>query len=199
MIVVEPIALTGAHVQLLPMQPDQAEALWRAAQDQSIWQWTLSRISSRADADQYIAYALKQQTLGNQLAFVTVSRATREIVGSTRFDMIAPEHRRVEIGWTWLTPRWQRTALNTEAKYLMLRHAFEVWGCVRVQLQTDALNVRSQRAIERLGAVREGVLRSYYILPDGRRRDSVYYSFLDSEWAAVKAHIERLLSAYGGG
>ncbi len=199
MILVEPITLTGTHVQLMPMQPDHAEALWQAAQAESIWQWTLSRISSRADADRYIAYALEQQAQGNQLPFVTVSRATGEIVGSTRFDEIVPEHRRVEIGWTWLTPRWQRTALNTEAKYLMLRHAFEVWQCVRVQLKTDALNVRSQRAIERLGAFREGVLRSQYILPDGRRRDSIYYSFLDTEWEAVKAHIERLLSAYGDG
>ncbi|MCS6872356.1 MAG: GNAT family protein [Anaerolineae bacterium] len=199
MIKVEPITLTGAHVQLIPMQPDHADALWQAAQDESIWQWTLSRISSRADTDRYIAYALEQQALGNQLPFVTVSRATSEIVGSTRFDEITPEHRRVEIGWTWLNPRWQRTAINTEAKYLMLRHAFEVWQCVRVQLKTDALNVRSQRAIERLGAVREGVLRSHYIMPDGRRRDSVYYSFLDTEWQTVKAHIERLMSSYSNG
>jgi RimJ/RimL family protein N-acetyltransferase len=199
MITVEPITLTGTHVQLIPMQPAHADALWAAAQDESIWQWTLSRISSRADTDRYIAYALEQQARGNQLPFVTISRATGEIVGSTRFDEITPEHRRVEIGWTWLTPRWQRTPINTEAKYLMLRHAFEVWACVRVQLKTDALNVRSQRAIERLGAVREGVLRSHYIMPDGRRRDSIYYSFLDTEWQTVKAHIERLLSAYGDG
>lgn len=191
---VQPVTLTGAHVQLVPMQPEHADALWQAAQDQSIWQWTLSRISSRADVDQYIAYALAQQALGNQLPFVTVSRATGEIVGSTRFDEITPAHRRVEIGWTWIAPRWQRTAINTEAKYLMLQHAFETWHCVRVQLKTDALNERSQRAIERLGAVREGVLRSHYIMPDGRRRDSVYFSILDTEWAAVKAHLERLLA-----
>ncbi len=190
---VEPIILTGVHVQLLPMQPEHAEALWQAAQAESIWQWTLSRISSRAEADSYIAYALERQAAGDQLPFVTLSRATGEIVGSTRFDEITPAHRRVEIGWTWLNPRWQRTAINTEAKYLMLRHAFEVWQCVRVQLKTDALNVRSQRAIERLGAVREGVLRSHYIMPDGRRRDSVYYSILDTEWQAVKAHLEKLL------
>jgi RimJ/RimL family protein N-acetyltransferase len=193
------VTLTGAHVQLVPMQPEHADALWQAAQDESIWRWTLSRIQSRADVDQYIAYALEQQALGAQLPFVTVSRATGEIVGSTRFDEITPAHRRVEIGWTWIAPRWQRTAINTEAKYLMLRHAFEVWQCVRVQLKTDALNERSQRAIARLGAVREGVLRSQYIMPDGRRRDSVYFSILDTEWTAVKAHLERLMACYGDG
>jgi RimJ/RimL family protein N-acetyltransferase len=196
---VQPVTLTGAHVQLVPMQPEHADALWQAAQDESIWRWTLSRIQSRADVDQYIAYALEQQSLGAQLPFVTVSRDTGEIVGSTRFDEITPAHRRVEIGWTWIAPRWQRTAINTEAKYLMLRHAFETWQCVRVQLKTDALNERSQRAIARLGAVREGVLRSQYIMPDGRRRDSVYFSILDTEWTAVKAHLERLLARQGNG
>jgi len=196
---VQPVTLTGAHVQLVPMQPEHADALWQAAQDESIWRWTLSRIQSRADVDQYIAYALEQQALGAQLPFVTVSRATGEIVGSTRFDEITPAHRRVEIGWTWIAPRWQRTAINTEAKFLMLRHAFEIWQCVRVQLKTDALNERSQRAIARLGAVREGVLRSQYIMPDGRRRDSVYFSILDTEWTAVKAHLERLMACYGDG
>jgi RimJ/RimL family protein N-acetyltransferase len=183
----------------MPMQPEHADALWQAAQDESIWRWTLSRIQSRTDVDQYIAYALEQQSLGAQLPFVTASRATGEIVGSTRFDEITPAHRRVEIGWTWIAPRWQRTAINTEAKYLMLRHAFETWQCVRVQLKTDALNERSQRAIARLGAVREGVLRSQYIMPDGRRRDSVYFSILDTEWTAVKAHLERLLARQGDG
>lgn len=192
---VVPITLEGAHVRLAPIAPEHADGLWVAAQDETIWRWMLTRITSRAEADRYVAQALERQTKGDQLPFVTIAKASGEIVGSTRFDEITPEHRRVEIGWTWINPRWQRTAINTEAKYLMLRHAFEVWQCLRVQLKTDLLNEKSQRAIARLGAQREGVLRSHYLMPDGRRRDTVYFSLIDSEWATAKAHLETLLRA----
>ncbi len=192
---VVPITLEGVQVRLAPIAPEHADGLWKAAQDESIWRWMLTRITSRAEAERYVAQALERQIKGDQLAFVTIAKATGEIVGSTRFDEITPEHRRVEIGWTWINPRWQRTVINTEAKYLMLRHAFEVWQCLRVQLKTDLLNEKSQRAIARLGAQREGVLRSHYIMPDGRRRDTVYFSLIDSEWAAVKARLETLLRA----
>lgn len=192
---VVPLTLEGDYVRLAPMAPEHADGLWNAAQDESIWRWMLTRITNRAEADRYVAQALERQTKGDQLPFVTIAKASGEIVGSTRFDEITPEHRRVEIGWTWITPRWQRTAINTEAKYLMLRHAFEVWQCLRVQLKTDLLNEKSQRAIARLGAQREGVLRSQYVMPDGRRRDTVYFSLIDSEWAAAKARLEALLRA----
>jgi RimJ/RimL family protein N-acetyltransferase len=128
------------------------------------------------------------------VAWATVERATRQAVGSTRFGDIAPEHGRVEIGWTWIAPSRQRTAVNTEAKLLQLTYAFETLGAGRVALKTDARNSRSQRAIERLGAVREGVLRRHIRLPDGYMRDTVYYSILGDEWPAVKARLEERLA-----
>jgi RimJ/RimL family protein N-acetyltransferase len=139
---------------------------------------------------------LAEQRAGTSLPFATVWRRTGEVIGSTRFANVVPSHRRVEIGWTWLGRQWQRTGANTEAKYLMLCHAFEVWGCLRVELKTSVLNQRSRTAILRLGATEEGVLRCHMINDDGSRRDSVYYSIIADEWPDTKRHLERLLTAH---
>jgi N-acetyltransferase len=117
-------------------------------------------------------------------------------IGSTSYPNLDPQHRRLEIGGTWITPAWQRSAVNTEAKYLQLSHAFDTLGCIRVEFKTDALNLKSRRALARIGAVEEGTLRNHMVMPDGRLRHSVYFSIVDSEWPTVKAHLERLMSSY---
>jgi N-acetyltransferase len=131
--------------------------------------------------------------VGSALPFATVERATNTVVGSTRYGNIVPQHRRAEIGWTWIAPRWQRTAVNTEAKYLMLRHAFDVMACRRVELKTSALNARSRAAMLRIGATEEGTLRRHMVQPDGSARDSVYFSVIDEEWPAVRERLEEML------
>jgi len=138
----------------------------------------------------YVERALAAARTGTVLPFATVSRAARRAIGSTRFANFDAPNRRVEIGWTWLGRDWQRTAINTEAKYLMLTHAFEKLGCVRVELRTDVLNERSRAAIRRIGASEEGVLRKHAITSTGRVRDDVYYSIVDEEWPGVKAKLE---------
>ena len=188
---VEPVTLEGRYVRLIPMSIDHAEELWPAAAPEELWQFTLTRVRTTDDLRQYIESALAD---GAALPFCTVERSSGEIVGSTRFMNIAPEHKRVEIGSTFVTPSRQRTAINTEAKYLMLRHAFEVWNCNRVELKTNALNVRSRQAMLRIGAKEEGTLRRHMINADGSVRDSVYFSVIAEEWPDVKAHLERLIS-----
>jgi RimJ/RimL family protein N-acetyltransferase len=143
--------------------------------------------------ERYVAQALAEQREGTALPFATVLRASGQVIGSTRFHSATPAHRRVEIGWTWLGPSWQRTGANTEAKYLMLRLAFEQWACLRVEFKTSALNQRSRAALRRIGAVEEGVLRSHMINEDGTVRDSVYFSILLHEWPTVKLRLERLM------
>lgn len=189
MIDLAPLTLTGEHVQLIPLSLEHLDALW-AISDESIWQWTSTGVYSHAGMRQYIEAALKAHAEGHALPFTTTVAQTSEIVGSTRFGSIATEHQRVEIGWTWLTPRWQRTALNTEAKYLMLRHAFEVWHCARVEIKTDVLNTKSRAAIARLGATEEGILRQHMTVQDGRQRDTVMFSIIAREWPSVKAQLE---------
>src|SRR5687768_15177439 len=142
----EPVVLEGRHARLVPMTPGHVPALWRAANDPEIWGWTSSQVHSEDDVRRYVQAALREQAQGTALPFVTTLAATGEVVGSTRFASADAEHRRVEIGWTWIARAWQRTALNTEAKYLMLRHAFETLGCMRVELKTDVLNERSRAA-----------------------------------------------------
>ena len=136
---------------------------------------------------------LAEQAQGLTVPFVTLEKNTGRIIGSTRFMNIDVANRRVEIGSTWIIPEFQRTAVNTEAKYLMLRHAFETWGCLRVELKTDGLNARSRKAILRIGAKEEGTLRKHVLCWNGRARDTVYYSIVDADWPAVKARLERRL------
>src|SRR5208283_1669620 len=137
--------------------------------------------------------AIAEQARRESLVFVTAARSSGELAGSTRFMNIDRANRRVEIGSTWIAPKWQRTAINTEAKYLMLRHAFETWGCIRVELKTDALNQGSRNAILRIGAKEEGTLRKHLITWTGRVRDTVYFSLLDEEWPAAKSGLEQKL------
>jgi N-acetyltransferase len=195
-ITVTPITLEGSVVRLEPIFREHAEALWRAAGNSvdDIFQWIPYRMKLREDFVVATDKALAEQERGESVVFVTVERSSGQVIGSTRFMNIDGANRRLEIGSTWIAPAWQRTAVNTEAKYLMLRHAFEVWRCMRVELKTDALNQRSRNAILRIGAKEEGTLRRHVITWTGRVRDSVYFSILDSEWPEVKAMLEARLA-----
>jgi RimJ/RimL family protein N-acetyltransferase len=188
-----PVTLEGTIVRLEPLGLHHLDALSAVGLDPTIWANGASRMESRDDMRRYVETALTEQRAGTALPFATVERASNTVVGSTRFANAVHEHRRVEIGWTWISPRWQRTGVNTEAKYLMLRHAFDVLGCQRVELKTNALNARSRAAMRRIGAKEEGTLRSHMIQPDGSVRDSVYFSVIDREWTQVKEHIEGLM------
>lgn len=188
-----PVTLEGTIVRLEPLGLHHLDTLCAVGLDPAIWAIGASRLESRDDMRRYVETALAEQRAGTALPFATVMHASNTVVGSTRFANAVHEHRRVEIGWTWISPRWQRTGVNTEAKYLMLRHAFDVMGCQRVELKTNALNARSRAAMLRIGAKEEGTLRSHMIQPDGSVRDSVYFSVIDREWPQVKAHIEGLM------
>lgn len=192
-----PVTLDGQHVRLVPMTHEHIDGLLSAALEPGIWEFTSSIIRDAEDVRQYVETALAWQRAGTAVPFVTTDRRSGRIIGSTRFANIDRDNRRAEIGWTWLNPEWWRTAANTEAKYLMLRHAFEEWKCIRVELKTAARNLRSRAAISRLGAKEEGILRRHMIQPDGSYRDSVYYSILDDEWADVKARLESSLRGTG--
>ncbi len=191
---IAPVSLEGRVVRLEPMTLDHVDALSRVGLDPSLWALTTSRIETRADMQQYVETALAEQAAGTSLPFVTMARATGEVVGSTRFANVVHEHARAEIGWTWIAPQWQRTAVNTEAKYLMLRHAFEHMGCRRVELKTNARNARSRAAMLRIGAIEEGTLRRHMINADGSSRDSVYFSVIAEEWPDVRARLEAMLT-----
>jgi RimJ/RimL family protein N-acetyltransferase len=189
----EPCTLEGRLVRLEPMRSTHLDALCAVGLDPELWRLTVTRIADANDMRRYIEAALADQREGTALPFVTVWRATGQVIGSTRFANAAPAHRRVEIGWTWLARPWQRSGANPDAKYLMLRHAFETWGMVRVELKTSTLNQQSRGAMKKLGAVEEGVLRRHMINEDGSPRDSVFYSILADEWPRVKAGLEERL------
>ncbi len=188
-----PATLEGRDVTLEPLAERHFAGLCAVGLAPDLWRWTIDRLETEGDMRRWLDETLAEQSDGRSIPFATVERASGRVVGSTRFGHLDPENRHVEIGWTWVAPAWHRTAVNTEAKYLMLRHAFEVWGCHRVELKTDVLNVRSRRAIERLGAREEGVFRKYQLTQGGRMRDTVMYSILDSEWPEVKSGLERRL------
>ena len=189
----EPIVLEGDFVRLEPMTLEHHAGLSEVGLDPEIWRYTLALVQTPDEMLSYMESALKLQREGNTLPFVTIERSSGRIVGSTRFGNYDPANRRIEIGWTWVAPPWQRTAINTEAKYLMLSHAFEKLGAVRVELKTDVLNTPSRKAMLRIGATEEGVLRKHSLVWDGRYRDSIYYSILDDEWPGVKQQLERML------
>ena len=161
--------------------------------DPEIWRLTVVAVKTPDEMRTYMDSALKLQREGTSLPFVTIERSSGRIVGSTRFGNYDPANRRIEIGWTWIARPWQRTAINTETKYLMLSHAFEKLRCVRVELKTDVLNAPSRKAMLRIGAKEEGILRKHTLTWTGRYRDSIYYSILDEEWADVKQQLERML------
>ena len=189
----QPVALEGRVVRLEPLTLDHLDQLCEVALDEDLWRWTTTQVRTRDELRQYIEAALQSQQQGTALPFATIEKATGRAIGSTRYGNIEMRDRRVEIGWTWVGRPWQRTAVNTEAKYLMLRYAFETLGCIRVELKTDALNERSRRAIARIGAKEEGLLRQHMITASGRLRDTVYFSVLDREWPEVKAALEARL------
>ena len=186
-----PTTLEGKHARLEPLSPRHVPELLLAVQDEQIWRYlgVIPHPRTQAAMHEFVELALAQQERGLELPFAIVERASGRAVGSTRYMDIRAAHRGLEIGWTWITPAQQRTALNTECKLLLLTHAFETLGCLRVQLKTDLRNLRSQAAIERLGATKEGVLRRHIVLHDGYVRDSVMYSITDAEWPAVKARL----------
>lgn len=184
------VVLEGHRVRLLPMTMEHHAALCAVGLDADLWRWTTTPIETPEDMRLYIQAALDCQAAGSALPYVTVERETGSVVGSTRFANIDRADRRLEIGWTWVAGRWQRSFVNTEAKYLMLKHAFEIMRCIRVEFKTDSLNWRSRAALLRLGAKEEGTLRNHMITSTGRYRHSVYYSVIDSEWPDVKRSIE---------
>ena len=185
-----PVELAGAHVRLVPLALEHVEPLAAIGLDPELWRWTTTHAASRDDMRRYVEQALREERDGTALPFVTTLAADGTVAGSTRLANYSAKDRRVEIGWTWVAPPWQRSAVNGEAKLLMLGHAFEALGCLRVELKTDALNLRSRAAIARLGATEEGVLRRHMITDSGRVRDTVYFSVIAEEWPAVR---ERLL------
>ena len=192
---VRPVTLTGVVVRLEPLGQEHAEGLYAVGHEPHIWRHLPEDPSdSLAEVRTWIGAALRERASGTQLPFAIVESSSGLPIGSTRYTNISVRDRGLEIGWTWLAARVRRTRVNTECKYLLLRHAFEALRAVRVQLKADVRNDISQRAIERLGAVREGVLRKHMLVHHGYIRDSVMYSILDSEWPAVKTHLEGFLT-----
>jgi RimJ/RimL family protein N-acetyltransferase len=194
MLKIEPVTLRGHLVRLEPLQMEHASALFEASRDPGLWTYKpISQPRSLTEMEQLIASVLQSQQAGACLPFAILSLERGYAIGETRYHSFMLQDRGLEIGWTWLTPSVQRTGVNTECKYLLLRHAFEIWDAIRVQFRTHHFNTNSQRAIERLGAVKEGVLRNHLILPDGSYRHSVYYSIIESEWPSVKARLEKMM------
>lgn len=194
--IVLPLTLEGSVVRLEPVRREHAELFWEVAKNdlEDIFRWIPYSMKTPKDFQRLIDKAFEEQERGESVVFATVERSSGRVIGSTRFMNIDCVSRRVEIGSTWIAPAWQRTAVNTEAKYLMLRHAFEVWKCIRVELKTDALNQKSRNAILRIGAKEEGTLRRHLLTWTGRVRDTVYFSILEGEWPEVKARLEDRLS-----
>src|SRR6201981_3577901 len=192
--IIVPVTLQESLVRLKPIRREHAELFWAVAKNDldDIFRWIPYVMKTREDFHTLIDKAFAEQGRGESVVFATVERTSGQTIGSTRFMNIDRANRRVEIGSTWIAPAWQRTAVNTEAKYLMLRHAFEVWGCRRVELKTDALNQRSRNAILRIGAKEEGTLRRHAVTWTGRVRDTVYFSILDDEWPEVKARLKAM-------
>jgi RimJ/RimL family protein N-acetyltransferase len=196
-----PMTLKGSVVRLEPIRRGHAQLFWDVAKNdvEDIFRWIPYSMKTREDFEKLVDKAFVEQDRGESVVFATVERGSGKTIGSTRFMNIDRANKRVEIGSTWIAPAWQQTAVNTEAKYLMLRHAFEVWGCIRVELKTDALNKKSRNAILRIGAKEEGTLRRHLVTSTGRVRDTVYFSILDSEWPEVKARLESKLESEGDG
>jgi RimJ/RimL family protein N-acetyltransferase len=194
MMEVRPVTLQGRYARLEPPSEKHVADLLVAGESADIWPYMLfGPLNGSAEWSALIRTLLERMNKGEIIPFVTVRLSDARAVGMTSYLNIARADYGLEIGSTWLMPEARRTAINTECKHLLLRHAFETLHCIRVQLKTDSRNVTSQRAIERLGAVKEGVLRSHMIVKDGYRRDTVMYSILDTEWPAVKARLEKML------
>ena len=192
--VARPVTLDGIRVRMEPLDLSRHFAgLLEIGLDPDLWRWTINFAREEADLRHYLETALREQAEGRSLPFATMDKASGRVAGCTRFGNIEPTHRRLEIGWTWVGRPFQRTHVNTEAKFLMLRHAFETLGCLRVEFKTNAKNERSRNAMLRIGCVEEGTFRKHMISDRGERRDTVYFSILDDEWPAVKARLEGLM------
>ncbi len=190
---VEPVTLDGRNIRLEPLSLAHLDELCAVGVEEELWRWIPTQIHSEADMRAYIEAAIEGQRQGSMLPFATIEKRSGRAIGSTRYANIDRSNRRLEIGWTWIAKDLQRTAVNTEAKYLMLRHAFETLRCIRVEFKTDALNERSRNAILRIGAKEEGTFRKHVITASGRVRDTVYFSIVDTEWSAVKEKLEEKL------
>lgn len=191
---IEPITLEGTYVRIEPLSLSHHEALSHVGLDEDLWRWIPTQVRTPEEMKTYIQLALDEQARGVSLPFAIIDKTSGRAIGSTRYGNIDRAHRRVEIGWTWIARQWQRTAVNTECKYLLFRHAFETLGCIRVELKTDSLNERSRAAILRIGAKQEGIFRNHMITSSGRLRHSVYFSVIDAEWPAVKSNLEAKLN-----
>jgi RimJ/RimL family protein N-acetyltransferase len=191
---VTPVTLSGPRVRMEPLAERHLEDLARVAFDDAIWRWTIARSLDDASLRTWLDTALANAAAGDELPFATIDLASGRAIGSSRYMSIAPEHRRLEIGWTWVATAFQRTGTNREAKLLQLTHAFETLGAQRVEFKTHARNVASRTALLGIGATFEGVLRHHTIMPDGSNRDSAFYGVIAPEWPAVKARLEGLLA-----
>jgi len=195
MIEVKPVVLIGKHVRLEPMTEAHIPALAEIGVGHQFWSFMVyGRMETADDMRGWVMDILSRAEKGTDLPFIAIHLASSRVAGATRYLNIMPKDRGLEVGGTWYGLEFQRTSVNTECKYLLLKHAFEALGCIRVQLKTDLRNERSQKAIERIGAVKEGVLRNHMILPDGRYRHSVFYSILDTEWPNVKKKLEEMMN-----
>lgn len=191
------VTLQGKYVRLEPMGEQHVSELAEIGAVQDFWSFMLyGDMKTEADMRNWVLDILEREKKGGDLPFVVIHLASGKVAGATRYLNIIPKDRGLEVGGTWYGKEFQRTAVNTECKYLLLTHAFEVLKTIRVQIKTDSINLRSQAAIERIGAVKEGVLRNHMILPDGRIRHSVFYSILDSEWVGVKKNLEAMLKKH---
>ena len=191
--VIAPVVLEGRYARLEPLTLEHTGGLAEVGLDDDLWKWIPTPVQTPEEMAAYVQTALNEQANGSALPFALIEKATGRTVGCTRYANIERTHHRLEIGWTWVARQWQRTAINTEAKYLLLRHAFEGLGCMRVELKTDSLNARSRAAILRIGAREEGTFRNHMITATGRIRHTVYFSVIDSEWPDVKASLEARL------
>jgi N-acetyltransferase len=183
------VTLEGRLVRLEPMSPTHLDGLAKVAFDPTIWMWTLARPTDRARLETWMSTAIANREAGTELPFVTIDLATDEPIGSSRYLNIVPEHRRLEIGWTWVATGSQRRGANREAKLLMIDHAIERLGCHRVEFKTDSRNEKSRAALLGIGATFEGIFRNHMVMPDGPLRHSAYYSVIDNEWPEVKARL----------
>jgi RimJ/RimL family protein N-acetyltransferase len=192
---VAPVTLHGSTVRLEPLALDHAEGLAEVGLEPAVWRWTLARPQGVDDIRAWIEAALAGRATGAEMPFATVDQASGRPIGSSRFMTIVPEHRRLEIGWTWVAPQWQRRGANQEAKYLQLRHAFDELGANRVEFKTDSRNEKANPALLSIGAKFEGTFRNHMIMPDQTLRHSNYYSVTVEEWPAVKAMLEARIRA----
>ncbi len=191
---VAPVTLEGRHVRLEPLLREHLDGIVAAGSFDEIWRWLSWRPKGRAGFEEWMDAALAARDAGTELPFTTIDRASGEIVGATRYLNIDRPSRRLEIGWTWITPKMQRTYINTEAKYLQLRHCFDDLGCRRVELKTDRRNEKSRNAMLRIGAQFEGVARKQMLTFDGANRDNAWFGIIDDDWPEVKTHLESMLA-----